>query len=241
MTDDVAPVVDLVAVRRGLEALPGARPLVRSVRASRLEAFARWAEGEPERRRALPAVLSRLTRALGSLPEWQGLDDVGRLALASRVADFLDAYRSLRGSTVLDLDDVGAVLASVLSTWPTWQGLDAEGRRAVANALNGETVKRFHNASRPGYDAVQVVAVRPERQAMARQPARMTKQRTIRLPDALWARLDSWMKAEEARRPGLALTHSEALRVLLLSALEADDRRQARKPKASTEAAGGEP
>ncbi len=73
---------------------------------------------------------------------------------------------------------------------------------------------------------------------MPRPPARMTKQRTIRLPDALWARLDAWMVAEEKRRPGLALTHSEAIRVLLLTALEADERRQARRPK-TTE--GGEP
>ena len=130
-----APVVDLVAVRRGLEALPGARPLVRSVRPSRVEAFARWAAGEPERRRALPAVLSRLSSVLLSWPEWQGLDDAGRLALASRVADFLDAYRSLRASPVLNLDDVGAVLASVLSTWPTWQGLDDGGRLALTETL----------------------------------------------------------------------------------------------------------
>ena len=69
---------------------------------------------------------------------------------------------------------------------------------------------------------------------MGRGPARMTKQRTIRLPDALWARVDAWMMAEEKRRPGLGLNHSEALRVLVLTALEADDRRQARKPKGST-------
>ena len=240
MTDDVGPVVDLVAVRRGLEALPGARPLVRSVRPSRVEAFGRWAAGEPERRRALPAVLSGLASVLSRWPEWHGLDDVGRLALASRVVDFLDAYRSLRGSPVLDVGDVGAVLASVLSTWASWQSLDEGARLALAGALNAVSVSVFHWYPLP-------VTVEPHGSrcdrggtAMGRGPARMTKQRTIRLPDALWARLDAWMKAEETRRPGLILTHSEAIRVLLLTSLEADDRRQARKPKAST-TEGGEP
>jgi len=240
-----APVVDLVAVRRGLEALPGARALLRSVRPSRVEAFARWAEGEPERRRALPAVLSALSSVLLSWPEWRGLDDAGRLALASRAVDFLDAYRSLRASPVLDLADVGAVLASVLSTWPTWQGLDEGARLDLAEELNAASICSAANESPTGYDEASRVAVRPKGANMGRGPARMTKQRTIRLPDALWARLDAWMKAEEARRPGLILTHSETLRVLLLSALEADDRRQARRPKASTKDEtkdeGGEP
>ena len=115
--------------------MPAARSLLRSVAPERREAFARWAAGEPERRRALPAVLSRLTAALGTWAEWQDLDEGARLALASRVADFLDAYRSLRASPVLDLTDVGAVLASVLSTWPTWQGLDDGGRLALTETL----------------------------------------------------------------------------------------------------------
>lgn len=61
---------------------------------------------------------------------------------------------------------------------------------------------------------------------------RMAVQRTIRLPAPLWERLDGWMDAT-----GGALSHSEAVRQLLLIALDAEGRRLARAsstPKAST-------
>ena len=58
---------------------------------------------------------------------------------------------------------------------------------------------------------------------MPKTPARMTKQRTIRLPGGLWDRLDGWMDATDG-----ALNHSEAVRQLLLIALDAEGRRLAR-------------
>lgn len=128
--------IDLADVRRGLEAMPAARAVLQRVRPSRVEAFGQWAAGEPDRARAVPVVLSALSTTLDVWPEWRGLDEGGRRALALRLVGFLDGYRTLRGRAP-DLDDVGRSLASVLGPWASWQGLDEEGRRSLARALGG--------------------------------------------------------------------------------------------------------
>jgi hypothetical protein len=71
---------------------------------------------------------------------------------------------------------------------------------------------------------------------MGRGPAKMTKQRTVRLPGPLWDRIDTWMMTAEAE--GVAVNHSEALRLLLLAALDTDDKRRARNKAKALEGEG---
>ncbi len=68
--------------------------------------------------------------------------------------------------------------------------------------------------------------------------ARMDKQRSIRLPTSLWARIEDWSQAVAAEARGDEPKVSDAIRRLLILALDGEDRRRARKPKASTTEGG---
>lgn len=59
---------------------------------------------------------------------------------------------------------------------------------------------------------------------------RNDKQRSIRLPSSLWGRVDGWIEDFNQANPGIAVTHSDAIRTLLTRALDAEDQRKEEEP-----------